>query len=98
MPRRREEQTTEMLVAEASVKPLINLVWAGLIILLVGVAVTIVRRAGDVARYAGSDAGALRPGSGDDPDAELVHEIAADVRRDPEEDDGRTGEQQKESR
>jgi cytochrome c-type biogenesis protein CcmF len=89
---------TEMLVAEASVKPLINLVWSGLIILLVGVGVTIVRRAGDVAAMRGIRSGALRPGSGDDPDAELVHEIAADVRRDPQKDDGGTGEEQEESR
>ncbi len=34
----------DILVAEASVKPFINLVWAGLIILLVGFGVTIVRR------------------------------------------------------
>jgi cytochrome c-type biogenesis protein CcmF len=35
----------DVLVAEASVKPYINLVWAGVIILLVGFLVTIVRRA-----------------------------------------------------
>ena len=89
---------TEMLIAEASVKPLINLVWTGVIILLVGVGVTIVRRAGDAAALRGIRAGVLRTGSEDDPDAELVHEITAGVRRDPEEDDSGTGEQQKESR
>jgi cytochrome c-type biogenesis protein CcmF len=35
----------DVLVVEASVKPLINLVWSGVIILLVGFLVTIVRRA-----------------------------------------------------
>ena len=35
----------ETLVAEASIKPFINLVWSGVIILLVGFLVTIVRRA-----------------------------------------------------
>jgi cytochrome c-type biogenesis protein CcmF len=35
---------TDVLVVEASVKPLINLVWAGVIILLVGFIVTIFRR------------------------------------------------------
>ncbi len=82
----------EMLVVEASTKPLINLVWAGLIILLVGVAVTIVRRAGDV-RLRGVRAGVLRAGGSDDADAELVHEVAADVRREPEEHDRASSEQ-----
>ncbi len=36
---------TDVLVVEASVKPYINLVWSGVIILLVGFIVTIVRRA-----------------------------------------------------
>jgi hypothetical protein len=36
----------DVLVVDASVKPYINLVWGGLIILLVGFAVTIVRRVG----------------------------------------------------
>ena len=35
----------DILVAEASVKPFINLVWSGVIILVVGFLVTIVRRA-----------------------------------------------------
>ncbi|MBK7256797.1 MAG: hypothetical protein IPI01_03050 [Ignavibacteriae bacterium] len=87
----------EMLVAEASVKPLINLVWAGLIILLVGVAVTIVRRAGDV-KVRGIRSGALRSGSSDDPDAEFVHESATDVRRDPEQEESRAGEKKEELR
>jgi cytochrome c-type biogenesis protein CcmF len=87
----------EMLVAEASIKPMINLVWAGLIVLLVGVAVTIVRRAGDV-RLRGIRGGSLRTGSGDDADAELVHEFAADVSRDPEEYDSHPGEQQEQPR
>ena len=87
----------EMLVAEASVKPLINLVWAGLIILLVGVAVTIVRRAGDV-KVRGIRSGVLRSGSSDDPDAEFVHEGATDVRRDPEQEESRAGEKKEESR
>ena len=42
------EQTAvqgDVLVAEASVKPYINLVWSGVIVLLVGFLVTIVRRA-----------------------------------------------------
>lgn len=39
----------DVLVAEASVKPYINLVWAGLIIVLVGFAVTIVRRSQEAA-------------------------------------------------
>jgi cytochrome c-type biogenesis protein CcmF len=86
----------EMLVVEASIKPLINLVWAGLIILLVGVAVTIVRRAGDV-KVRGIRAGALRTGNGDDADAELVRKSPAGVRGDPEESDSRTGEQKEES-
>jgi len=37
-------KTPDVLIAEASVKPYINLVWAGLIVLLVGFGVTIVRR------------------------------------------------------
>jgi cytochrome c-type biogenesis protein CcmF len=36
--------TPDILVAETSVKPFINLVWAGLIIVLVGFLITIVRR------------------------------------------------------
>jgi cytochrome c-type biogenesis protein CcmF len=36
---------TEVLVVEASIKPYINLVWSGVIILMVGFGVTIVRRA-----------------------------------------------------
>jgi cytochrome c-type biogenesis protein CcmF len=40
----------DILVVEASVKPGINLVWAGVIVLLVGMAVTIVRRAREAAR------------------------------------------------
>jgi len=43
----------DILVAEASVKPYINLVWAGVIILLVGFLVTIVRRAQEAAMKAG---------------------------------------------
>ena len=39
------DDNTDTLVAEASVKPFINLVWSGLIVLLVGFVVTIVRRA-----------------------------------------------------
>ena len=39
----------DILVAEASIKPFINLVWAGLIIVLVGFLVTIVRRAQEAA-------------------------------------------------
>ncbi len=42
----------DILVAEASVKPYINLVWAGVIILLVGFLVTIVRRAQEAAMKA----------------------------------------------
>ncbi len=87
----------EMLVAEASIKPFINLVWAGLIILLVGVAVTIVRRAGDV-KVRGIRAGALRAGSSGDPDAEFVHEGSTDMRRDPEQSDSRSGEKKEETR
>jgi cytochrome c-type biogenesis protein CcmF len=37
----------DVLLAEASVKPFINLVWGGLIVLLVGFGVTIVRRTGE---------------------------------------------------
>ena len=37
----------DVLVVEASVKPLINLVWAGVVILLVGLGTTIVRRSKD---------------------------------------------------
>jgi cytochrome c-type biogenesis protein CcmF len=39
------EDQTDILVVEASVKPYINLVWSGVIILMVGFIVTIVRRA-----------------------------------------------------
>ncbi len=39
------EKEPDMLVVEASIKPYINLVWSGVIILLVGFLVTIVRRA-----------------------------------------------------
>jgi cytochrome c-type biogenesis protein CcmF len=44
------QQRKDFLVVEASVKPGINLVWAGVIVLLVGFAVTIVRRVGEAAR------------------------------------------------
>ncbi len=43
-------QEKDVLVVEASIKPGINLVWAGVIVLLVGFAVTIVRRVGEAAR------------------------------------------------
>ncbi|HXX64373.1 MAG TPA: hypothetical protein VEO56_11320, partial [Bacteroidota bacterium] len=42
----------DVLVAEASVKPFINLVWSGVIIVLVGFLVTIVRRAQEAVRPA----------------------------------------------
>ena len=42
---RNNSEQRDMLVVEASVKPYINLVWSGVIILLVGFLVTIVRRA-----------------------------------------------------
>lgn len=42
---RGNSEQRDMLVVEASVKPYINLVWSGVIILLVGFLVTIVRRA-----------------------------------------------------
>ena len=42
----------DVLVAEASVKPFINLVWSGVIIVLVGFLVTIVRRAQEASRTA----------------------------------------------
>ena len=35
---------SDTLIAEATIKPFINLVWSGLIILLIGFVVTIVRR------------------------------------------------------
>lgn len=38
-------KNTDVLIVEASVKPYINLVWSGVIVLLVGFIVTIVRRA-----------------------------------------------------
>lgn len=38
------EADTDILVAEASVKPFINLVWSGVIVLVVGFLVTMVRR------------------------------------------------------
>jgi len=38
-------ETTDVLIVEASIKPFINLVWSGVIILLVGFLVTVVRRA-----------------------------------------------------
>ena len=47
----------DILVAEASVKPSINLVWAGLIIVLVGFGVTIVRRAREASAKKEGDAG-----------------------------------------
>ena len=34
----------DVLIVEASIKPFINLVWSGLIVLLAGLVVTIVRR------------------------------------------------------
>ncbi|MEO8168947.1 MAG: hypothetical protein ABI623_11915, partial [bacterium] len=40
-----KNSNTDVLVVEASVKPYINLVWSGVIILLVGFIITIVRRA-----------------------------------------------------
>ncbi len=39
------EDNTDVLVVEASIKPYINLVWSGVIIMMVGFGVTIVRRA-----------------------------------------------------
>ncbi len=78
----------ETLVVEASVKPFINLVWAGVIVLLVGFGVTIVRRVGDVvARDHGG--AALRSGR-DDPNAKRVHEFAAERSGDPEGNDGKS--------
>lgn len=44
-----EDAGKDMLVAEVSVKPFINLVWSGVIVLLVGFLVTIVRRAQEAA-------------------------------------------------
>lgn len=38
-------EQTDVLIVEASIKPFINLVWSGVIILLVGFLVTVVRRA-----------------------------------------------------
>jgi cytochrome c biogenesis factor len=40
----------DVLMAEASVKPYINLVWSGVIVLLVGLGVTIVRRGQDAGK------------------------------------------------
>jgi hypothetical protein len=45
-----DEPARDILVVEASVKPWINLVWSGVIILLVGFMVTVVRRAQEAAR------------------------------------------------
>jgi cytochrome c-type biogenesis protein CcmF len=39
-----QQEKRDILVVEASIKPYINLVWNGVIILLVGLIVTIVRR------------------------------------------------------
>ncbi|MGB6121291.1 MAG: hypothetical protein WBG80_05240, partial [Bacteroidota bacterium] len=44
------EATKDILVVKASVKPWINLVWSGVIILLVGFLVTVVRRAQEASR------------------------------------------------
>jgi cytochrome c-type biogenesis protein CcmF len=41
---RSEKAGPEVLMVEASVKPFINLVWAGVIVLLIGFLITIVRR------------------------------------------------------
>ncbi len=46
----------DVLMAEASVKPFINLVWSGLIIVMVGFLVTIVRRAQEARLPAGTPA------------------------------------------
>jgi cytochrome c-type biogenesis protein CcmF len=46
-PASTQARAVEVLVVEASIKPYINLVWAGVIILLVGFLVTIVRRAAE---------------------------------------------------
>ncbi|MGE5840539.1 MAG: cytochrome c-type biogenesis CcmF C-terminal domain-containing protein, partial [Deltaproteobacteria bacterium] len=53
----------DMLVVEASVKPYINLVWSGVIILLVGFLVTIVRRAQEARLKAVPLAAAETPGA-----------------------------------
>jgi cytochrome c-type biogenesis protein CcmF len=45
-----DEEGKDILVVEASVKPWINLVWSGVIVLLVGFLVTVVRRAQEAAR------------------------------------------------
>jgi cytochrome c biogenesis factor len=87
--------TVDTLIVEASVKPLINLVWTGVIILLVGFGVTVVRRAGEV-RTRGSKRGILR--SGADADAEQIHELAAEPGSGPEEGEGSPEEQQIHSR
>ncbi len=85
--------TIDTLVVEASIKPLINLVWAGVIILLVGFGVTIVRRAGEVTMR-GVRAGGLRGGLHDDPDAEQIHEFPTEPRREPEQREGPGGEKE----
>ena len=83
--------TIDTFVVEASVKPLINLVWTGVIILLVGFGVTIVRRAGEVTRR-GARSGILRGGRRDDTDSEQVHELTSEPRRAPEQDQADSGE------
>ena len=85
--------TVDTLVVEASVKPLINLVWAGVIILLVGFGTTIVRRAGE-ARRREKRGGGLRSGISDDADAERVHELTAEPGGDPEQREGDSEEEE----
>ncbi len=76
----------DTLVVEASVKPLINLVWTGVIILLVGFGVTIVRR-GEETAGRGRRAPGLRSGVPENPDAEQVHQLAAEPGGAPEQHD-----------
>jgi len=54
-PASTQARAVEVLVVEASIKPYINLVWAGVIILLVGFLVTIVRRAAEAGQTGSSE-------------------------------------------
>ncbi|MBP1658579.1 MAG: ccmF, partial [Bacteroidetes bacterium] len=89
--------STDTLVVEASVKPLINLVWAGVIVLLVGFGVTIVRRGEEAAGRERRSAG-LRSGAPENPDAEQVHKLAAEPGGAPEQNDAGAGQKEIETR
>lgn len=56
-------QPKDVFVVEASIKPLIGLVWAGVILMVFGFFVSIIRRTGEIKRVLRSDIGETMPES-----------------------------------